>query len=387
MRELYSPIVWIAHEYQLSGANYSLLEFMKVLQKEGVSQILIVNRKGPMQEAAENIGIKVRYLKFYGWVREVNKKYTSVISLKKEIRNIYAVFQLSKIIIECKAKLVVTSTTTFNVGAWAATLTFRKHYWRISEFGEEDFGFKMPWGSFSYRFMEFTTDKILLNSRALFKKYDQLIINKSKLKIVYNPVFVEAEKIRKERFSDSKNIKVLILGQINKNKGHLEAIKAIQKLKSNKPGKQFTLSVVGNTPDQSYLQDLLKYVEENDLSKLVKFYSFTHDVEQLMFDHDLLLMCSRSEAFGRVTAEAMKRFLPVIGTSSGGTPDMIIPSITGLLYEPGDYNELAKNIYQLAVRETINYTELTENAYQRINELTNTEVLVKTFLKKKNKRN
>src|SRR5262249_15733417 len=53
------------------------------------------------------------------------------------------------------------------------------------------------------------------------------------------------------------------------------------------------------------------------------------------------LMCSRSEAFGRVTVEYLRRGRPVIGTRSGGTPELVEEGITGWLYAPGNYEALA----------------------------------------------
>jgi glycosyltransferase involved in cell wall biosynthesis len=49
------------------------------------------------------------------------------------------------------------------------------------------------------------------------------------------------------------------------------------------------------------------------------------------------LTCSRSEAFGRATAEALTSGIPVIGHASGGTPELIEAGTTGLLYtEPAE---------------------------------------------------
>ena len=48
---------------------------------------------------------------------------------------------------------------------------------------------------------------------------------------------------------------------------------------------------------------------------------------------DVLLICSHSEAFGRVTVEAMQIGIPVIGAASGGTLELVKPHYNGLLYE------------------------------------------------------
>ncbi len=62
---------------------------------------------------------------------------------------------------------------------------------------------------------------------------------------------------------------------------------------------------------------------------------------------DVLLLCSRSEAFGRVLVEAMKRGRPVITTRSGGAEELVTASGGGLLYPPGDDAALAEAIDRL----------------------------------------
>ena len=57
-------------------------------------------------------------------------------------------------------------------------------------------------------------------------------------------------------------------------------------------------------------------------------------------DSDAVLMCSRSEAMGRVTVEAMSATLPVIGYDNAGTSELIEHEHTGLLYR-GEHQELA----------------------------------------------
>jgi len=59
---------------------------------------------------------------------------------------------------------------------------------------------------------------------------------------------------------------------------------------------------------------------------------------------DIVLSCSKMEAFGRVILESLLMEKPVIATNCGGTPEMIKNEITGLLYDPGNYVQLADQI-------------------------------------------
>jgi glycosyltransferase involved in cell wall biosynthesis len=53
------------------------------------------------------------------------------------------------------------------------------------------------------------------------------------------------------------------------------------------------------------------------------------------------------EGLGRTCVEAMLMKKPVIGTNSGGIPELIEDGNTGLLYSPGDYLKLADQIEKL----------------------------------------
>ena len=56
----------------------------------------------------------------------------------------------------------------------------------------------------------------------------------------------------------------------------------------------------------------------------------------------LLLVSSRSEALSVVTLEAMAAGVPVVAFRVGGLPELVRPGQTGLLAEPGDCDELAR---------------------------------------------
>ena len=104
------------------------------------------------------------------------------------------------------------------------------------------------------------------------------------------------------------------------------------------------LLMVGETLDQKYHDQLRGLVQRHNLVDRVTFHGHSDAPIALMNSADVVLMCSRREAFGRVTVEGMKLGKPVIGTKSGGTTEIIEDGRTGLLYEPGQAEELAKRI-------------------------------------------
>ena len=78
----------------------------------------------------------------------------------------------------------------------------------------------------------------------------------------------------------------------------------------------------------------------------MELLGFVEEVLPLYFRSHAMLMCSRNEAMGRVTVEAMACGLPVIGHASGGTPELVENDVTGLLYT-GGASDLADRMIQL----------------------------------------
>lgn len=63
---------------------------------------------------------------------------------------------------------------------------------------------------------------------------------------------------------------------------------------------------------------------------------------------DIVLICSRCEAFARATLEGIALGKPIVGSRSGGTVEAVRDHFNGLLYTPGDVRDLAEKIRQLA---------------------------------------
>ena len=72
------------------------------------------------------------------------------------------------------------------------------------------------------------------------------------------------------------------------------------------------------------------------------------DLLQLYRLCDVFVAPSRYESFGLIYAEAMSHGKPVIGSRSGGIPEVVQANVTGLLAEPGDVASLVSAMRQLA---------------------------------------
>jgi D-inositol-3-phosphate glycosyltransferase len=79
---------------------------------------------------------------------------------------------------------------------------------------------------------------------------------------------------------------------------------------------------------------------------------------------DLLVVPSRYETFGQVALEAMAASVPVVASRAGGLADLVDHGITGLLFEPGDANDLAAKI-RLAISDRRRLVEMGERGRDR----------------------
>jgi glycosyltransferase involved in cell wall biosynthesis len=136
----------------------------------------------------------------------------------------------------------------------------------------------------------------------------------------------------------------VLVGALIDGKGHEDAILALALLRQKGIKAELLLAGDGSTAHQSHLQ---KIVRLHGLVRDVHFVGHVADPRRLMASADVILVCSRSEAFGRVTIEGMLSGTPVIGARAGATAELIVHGHNGLLYRPGDARDLAAEISYL----------------------------------------
>jgi glycosyltransferase involved in cell wall biosynthesis len=76
-------------------------------------------------------------------------------------------------------------------------------------------------------------------------------------------------------------------------------------------------------------------------------------LNQLYAESHLCVLPSIDEGFGLVLVEAQLCRRPVIGTKSGGIPDIIEDEMTGLLVPPRDYFSLASAMERILTDEKL----------------------------------
>jgi glycosyltransferase involved in cell wall biosynthesis len=150
---------------------------------------------------------------------------------------------------------------------------------------------------------------------------------------------VSVPQIRRTRLEDDSRFRLLVLGYKTASKGQMDALLALAILAA--AGHDVELWLVGGG-EAEYEHALSEAASQHGVASLITSLDFDPDAFAQVCNADVLLMCSRAEAFGRVTVEAMKAGKPVIGAATGATPELIRHGWNGFLYRQGDAQDLAR---------------------------------------------
>jgi glycogen(starch) synthase len=168
-------------------------------------------------------------------------------------------------------------------------------------------------------------------------------------RIIYGGTDVDRFRDVQKRDYRSGQLRLLYAGQIVRHKGVHTAIEAMARLVNNKGMDKITLTLIGSGhPDyEAFLRDL---VERDHLQDYVTFHEpvSKEKMTVILQQFDVLIFPSiYEEPLARITQEAMASGLVVIGTTTGGTKEILRDGQTGLTFAPEDADGLAKQITRL----------------------------------------
>lgn len=336
----------VLHDSNKYGASRSFIELISGLQDKHVVCYVIMPSDGPITKELDNLGVSYYFVPFKMWLSR------GPVIWKRVVRSIYNLlisFWVAYIAWSVDADLLYTNTIMTPVGAIAAKMIGKPHIWQIREFAQEHYNLTFDLGlKVSHKLIAWLSYRVVLVSNALRDKYIEHILSE-KLIVVYNPVDLGGVLSQNELMDNMLNRTnrdplLIMVGFVHPAKGQLDAVLALAEL--IKRNYMVNLVIVGDG-DVEYISSLKRVIREYGIDKHVEFTGYVDNPRILLESSDIVLVCSRSEAFGRVTVEGMISGKPIIGARSGATPELIIEGFNGLMYEPGNYVDLANKIKEL----------------------------------------
>jgi glycosyltransferase involved in cell wall biosynthesis len=177
-------------------------------------------------------------------------------------------------------------------------------------------------------------------SKAVKEEWIKIGLPCSKIRLIYNAQSkIDFEKCdNKEIFrKNNSTVYLLFVGRLTLEKGISLLIEALSHIKDS----NWILSVVGKGPERKNLEEFAK---KKGLSERIIFYGFREDVDNFYRHHDIVILPSLNEPFGRVIIEAMSHGKAVIASNNGGVPEIIEDGKDGMVFETGDPRGLSESI-------------------------------------------
>ena len=319
-----------------------LLRMVDGLRERGVECSVLLPADGFLKEQFARR--RVAHAVFpYRWWAQRNR---SLLGRAKDLATVRVLPRVLRQLRDWDVDLILTNTSVIPVGALAALALRKPHIWYVHEFGRADHGLSYYLGSaITCKLIARLSKLVIVNSKAVGEFYSRYISSQRIRTIYYCVEAPPVEGMRPESRNNFRRPRLVLLGSYQPGKGQMTAIQALKELADQHV--EAELVFAGLVGDRAYFDALKRTASECRLDKVISFEDYRADAGSIMADADIILMCSRSEAFGLVTVEAMKMGKPVIGARAGATPELVQDRFNGLLYEPENPADLAAKIRYL----------------------------------------
>lgn len=306
----------------------------------------------------------MHYLRDLGWtvhyasageetVKDCDKHFT--VSLRRSPlspKNITAYKELKKIINKNSYDIVHSHTPTGGVIARLATMKRQSHKPQVI-YTSHGFHFYKGSNLLSWLILypiekflsRFTDDLVTIN-----KEDYNLAKNKMHAKRThhlsgvgvdlgkFSPATTQQKNdLRKKNHYSTKDILLICVGELNKNKNQSVIIKALARIKN--PNLRLLLIGIGN--QRSALKEL---AHDLGVENKVDFLGYRQDMNELYQMSDVAISASIREGLGLGIVEAMACGLPLICSKNRGHSEIIIDSQNGKFFDALDEKDLATKI-------------------------------------------
>lgn len=341
-------ILLVADSDTKYGASHSMCQMAVALKryKHVDVTVLLPRYSKLLVDEMKNWGIEVYYVNYTPYYQNYPNKLWKF-PIKYIIRGCgylytryFALHRLEQKIDIQSYDLIHSNSSREDFGAKIAEKYNLPLIWHIREFGDRDYK------CYSYRlkyveYMNQRADALLAVSEVVKQHWIAKGIKKEKIVRVYNGVKCSEKWNVTNSVGVEKDIKLVMTGSICETKGQRYAIEVVKKLYDK--GISVKLDIVGDGTSV-YVKRMKKMCIRYGLENNVSFLGYKDDVQSILPNYNIGLICSKDEAFGRVTAEYMMAGLSVLATDTGANAELIRNGTDGLLFSYGDINDMEQKL-------------------------------------------
>ena len=313
------------------GIEVNIRHLVKYLTNKGIKITLIsskINTKG--------LGVNKKNFKLI----KTDTKFANSILPYRFLTSLFSIKKLIKAIKDNKKE----NTVVFSMQSSMVSILVSKFYkTRIVARNSED-----PISSTKYadnyissiivfflRFIIYNfADGILTNSYGSRKSLKLFLIDKNKIKTIYNPYLLH---IKKKTNYKKKNL-ILSIGRLVKQKNFETLIKGFSIFSKDNPS--YKLIILGDGPEKEKLKQLIRKLNCN---KKIILKGWIKNTNKYFFNSKLFILTSLYEGLGNVFIDAVNNEVPCIYTNcKSGPNEILLGKKGGYQIKIKDYKQLAK---------------------------------------------
>jgi glycosyltransferase involved in cell wall biosynthesis len=197
-------------------------------------------------------------------------------------------------------------------------------------------------------------DRVIGVSREIASDLERAGIPKRKLEVIENGIDVDrfsqfelepkdAEEVRKDLGLDRDSFIIGSLGRLTEQKDYQTLIRAAAEALKDNVALEFIVAGEGELKSA-----LISECRDLGIENRFHFLGFRSDKEKILKLMSVFVLSSLDEGLPMAMLEAMAAGLPIVTTPVGGIPKVIKPGENGLFIDPGNVEQLKKNLLVLA---------------------------------------
>lgn len=335
MSEVYPKltVIYVCIDPTLGGSTASLYTLIKSVKDE-VTPIVLFTRKGVAYDFFVEHGIESHVFPFIMLHKFQRNRLIDVwhhpwrwhpVKKWKTDRN--CVRFLKEKLAGRKVDIIHTNTSPNDIGVCLSRAFKAKHVWHVRECLDDHDGFELYGGR----------DRLIwkingADARIAISSYvrDHWKMKRQGTYLIHDAVCAKEDAVY---LSEKEKYVLFASYNLTEAKGSRIAIEAFGMSRLAEDG--YKLVLMGNCKDD-YKSSLMATAQETGCGQDIEFLPCQSRVQPVIERASALVMASRYEGLGRVTAEAMFYGCPIVAHASGGTLDLVQDGKTGYLFHDVD---------------------------------------------------
>ncbi len=351
-------ILSVNNTADLYGASRCMERVFGELAQQGHEVHALLPEGGPLVNLLESRGVHVHV---HPGLTLIDRNRLKTLSGCLRFAALFplSVFFLVRLILRLRIDVVHTNTVVLPSPSLAALLTRRPHVWHVRELLQEFGSFWRPY----QHCVAWLSSEIVAISASVRDQFDAGL--RPKVQIVYDGLdesMSMADTARVQAFRARFPAGALLVGVVGRIKWHRKGqevlVRAASLLRERHPATHYVVVGSPSRGNEDHEVRLRELIRQCHLEDVVHLVGEMEDTASVFAALDVAVVPSvQPEPFGCVVLEAMAAGTAVIGSRAGGIAEQIVHGETGLLFTPGDAEDLAQQLEKLlgspALREGV----------------------------------